>query len=95
MTTKQMLQFVIFVFLFIVGMAVLLRVILYFIPGIRITSWYRTPEKNREVGGARRSAHLLGWAADIIPVREDVENMLRRFFPFVLNEADHIHIGWY
>lgn len=32
---------------------------------IRITSGWRTPEHNTAIGGRRRSAHLLGWAADI------------------------------
>lgn len=31
---------------------------------IIITSWYRDPESNHDVGGVRNSQHLLGWAAD-------------------------------
>lgn len=32
---------------------------------IIITSWYRDPISNKNVGGVRNSQHLLGWAADI------------------------------
>jgi Peptidase M15 len=32
---------------------------------ITITSWYRDPISNKDVGGVRNSQHLLGWAADI------------------------------
>ena len=33
---------------------------------VRITSGYRCPEHNESVGGAKRSQHLLGNAADIV-----------------------------
>ena len=32
---------------------------------IIVTSWYRDPDTNRRVGGAKRSKHLLGLATDI------------------------------
>lgn len=32
--------------------------------GIRVTSWYRTPEHNAEVGGVPNSFHLSGLAMD-------------------------------
>ena len=35
---------------------------------LRITSGYRNPRTNQEVGGAEKSAHLYGRAADIIPM---------------------------
>jgi hypothetical protein len=35
---------------------------------LRITSGYRNLRTNREVGGAKHSAHLYGRAADIIPM---------------------------
>ena len=92
---KGMEKTILGVLILIAGMAVLLRVMLFLIPGITVTSWFRTAAKNESVGGTKRSAHLLGWAADIVPVNYDVENRLRSLFPFVLNEGDHIHIGWY
>jgi hypothetical protein len=35
---------------------------------LRVTSGYRNPQTNHEVGGATNSAHLYGRAADIIPM---------------------------
>ncbi len=32
---------------------------------IIITSWYRDPISNKEVGGVRNSQHILGWAVDM------------------------------
>lgn len=32
---------------------------------VGVTSWYRSPEVNRQVGGARNSQHLRGWGVDI------------------------------
>ena len=36
-------------------------------PGARITSGYRSPQKNTDVGGAPRSYHLTGNAIDVVP----------------------------
>lgn len=36
--------------------------------GIRVTSGYRCPELNKKVGGKDDSAHLAGFAGDIVPV---------------------------
>lgn len=32
-----------------------------------VSSGYRCPELNRAVGGSETSAHLAGWAADLVP----------------------------
>lgn len=39
---------------------------------IRVTSWYRPVAVNREIGGASRSQHINGCAADICPVDGDI-----------------------
>jgi uncharacterized protein YcbK (DUF882 family) len=39
---------------------------------IRVSSWYRPKQVNREVGGAYGSKHILGYAADILPVNGSV-----------------------
>ena len=35
---------------------------------LRVTSGYRSPQVNAAIGGARGSQHMLGEAADIVPV---------------------------
>ena len=37
-------------------------------PAICVSSGYRSPELNKAVGGVKTSAHVLGYAADIVPV---------------------------
>lgn len=41
-----------------------------------VNSDYRSPEKNREVGGAENSAHLTGRAADIAPLTGDPQKWM-------------------
>lgn len=37
-------------------------------PGIRVNSGYRSKQLNEAIGGAKNSAHMLGYAADIEPI---------------------------
>lgn len=39
---------------------------------IGVTSWYRPPDVNAEVGGATNSQHIYGLAADIYPVSGNI-----------------------
>lgn len=71
----------------------------------RITSQYRTPEKNKEVGGVENSAHLYGLAVDFVltdpagnPIDPDIvagrfEETIKPTWPGVaINEGSHIHL---
>jgi len=68
---------------------------------LRVTSGYRRPKVNVAVGGSSTSAHMSGWAADVVPVRGTPEQIMR-----LLHEAgqalawdqailytSHVHLG--
>lgn len=59
--------------------------------GMIVTSWWRTPMKNREVGGVSNSLHLLGLAWDVVPVSGHNKILLERMGLRVINETDHLH----
>lgn len=48
--------------------------------GIIITSGYRSPELNKAVGGVNTSAHVVGYASDIIP-----ENRKQDIFEYFMS----------
>jgi len=54
---------------------------------VTITSGYRTPERNREVGGSQNSLHLKGLACDfyIDAKNQDIHRSLVRYFYEVLH----------
>jgi len=68
---------------------------------LRVTSGYRRPRVNAAVGGSSTSAHMSGWAADVVPVRAAPEQIM-----ILLHEAGgslawdqailypgHVHLG--
>lgn len=48
-------------------------------PAIRVTSGYRSPELNKAVGGAKNSAHVEGYAADLQPAN-GAQKEFEKFF---------------
>lgn len=60
-----------------------------------VTSWIRTPKRNREVGGVQYSGHLRGLAVDIVPDGNDWNDViiaLQRRNLFIIVEDDHLHV---
>lgn len=63
------------------------------LPGVRITSAFRNPWKNEEVGGVLNSRHQVGMAFDVVPATLTTIQALRRIgFKKILDEGDHIHV---
>ena len=46
---------------------------------LQVTSWYRDPAHNTEIGGVPRSQHLLGAAADVLPLGLKIGDAYDRF----------------
>lgn len=69
--------------------------------GARVTSGYRTWEKNREVGGSKTSHHLTGNARDIaktpgMSLDKIVSALNKEGYDVIekLDEGDHFHVAW-
>lgn len=67
---------------------------------MNISSWYRNPKVNAKVGGAKKSAHLTGWAVDFkMQGMQDLEVALRikassiKYDQLIL-EPNWIHISF-
>lgn len=59
--------------------------------GMSVTSWWRSPWHNAEVGGVKASLHLLGLAWDVVPVTDGNAAKLAALGLTVINEGDHLH----
>lgn len=63
---------------------------------LAVTSWWRSPEENREVGGNVESQHLLGLALDVTaPNLPALASSLRSVGFHVVEESQHIHVQAY
>lgn len=61
--------------------------------GGSVTSYWRTIDHNREVGGAAASQHLYGLAADVVGVPKRAFVVAMRAVGLVaIDEGDHIHV---
>lgn len=77
----------------VVALGLFYRLRLSSIPGTIITSWWRSPWHNTEVGGVPNSRHLLGLAFDVAPATPRVIAELEGMgFALVLNERNHVHV---
>ena len=69
----------------------------------RITSWFRSPFHNADVGGLSGSLHIIGWAVDIVPDPDQGTATMVEVataastvgFPVVVNEGNHVHVSWF
>lgn len=60
--------------------------------GLTVTSWYRSPWKNYQIGGKWFSLHMIGWGYDVVPVNKSIHEVLA-IWPFKwVVESDHIHL---
>lgn len=69
---------------------------------IKVTSWYRSPEVNKAVGGSETSSHLTGLAVDFVP--SDMSALLAAHAidvsPLMFDQLiyypdeQRLHIGW-
>lgn len=67
---------------------------------IRVTSGFRAPELNAAVDGSPKSVHLHGLAADIVPIRATVDEVMAYLVESDLRwdqaiDEEHLHLGLY
>ena len=64
------------------------------LPGVSVSSWWRSPWRNVEVGGNRFSLHQLGLAWDLTPGTATTQaQVIATGLPArIVPEGDHIHV---
>lgn len=71
--------------------AIYYRLRLYF-SDIKVTSWWRTPWRNKSVGGVEGSLHLIGWAFDVLTPTPTHKSKLKSIgFGTIIDEGTHTH----
>jgi len=63
--------------------------------GLKVTSWFRTPEKNRIEGGAQTSQHLFALAWDVAVPRDSLQHLAQHMQAqglVAVAERRHVHI---
>lgn len=66
---------------------------------VQATSWWRSTAKNKSVGGARDSQHLLALGLDLVypnaAVRALGKERMQKLGLVVIDEGDHVHTQLY
>lgn len=65
--------------------------------GTSVSSWWRSVERNRRVGGHPNSQHLVALAVDLVVPEGQLslfQNQLRQLGLHFLIEADHVHVQY-
>lgn len=78
----------------ILALGALVYVRLSKLPGVSVSSWWRSPWQNAEVGGSWLSLHLLGLAWDLVPGTAYTQaQVIATGLPLtIIPEGDHIHV---
>lgn len=59
-------------------------------PSLIISSGYRSPELNKAVGGVKNSAHVAGYAADIVPANGK-QDVFERFMAYSFSKRGYAY----
>lgn len=63
--------------------------------GTTVTSWWRSPQHNRAVGGHPESQHIFALAIDVAGTRDqrrDIVTAARRVGLTAVDEGSHVHV---